>query len=73
MSNTPPPFRGEVVPSLRMRLSRIQREGFSHLVAPILAALVLVAARLSALAAHHIAIVLLVALVITTGHFILIC
>jgi len=61
-----------------MRLSRIQRAGFSHLVALILAALVLVAARLSALAAHHviaIAIVLpaLAALVVTTGHFILIC
>ena len=49
------------------------RGGFSHLVAPILAALVLVAARLSALTPHHIAIVLLVALVITTGHVILIC
>ena len=45
----------------------------SHLVALVLAALVLVAARLSALAAHHIAVVLLVALVVTTGHFILIC
>jgi len=60
-----------------MRLSRIQRAGRSPLVALVLAALVLVLAShcTSLLAADHVGIVLLalVALVVTTGHFILIC